>query len=286
MAQTVWGLPVILYLFLGGMGAGAYLTARWAERYPDSSAVVRVGRWLSGPLVAVGTVLLVFDLGAGKTHPWRILWLYTDLHSVMTWGTWLLTMFVPVALVHAFAPAQWTERQRWLHVVGVTLAIGVALYTGVLLAVLKAIPLWNNGLLPVLFVISAVSTGVAATVLPAVLIDPRVLRTAEGFRSIHLAVVVSELLVLTLFLFFTAEGSAAGRLSYDMLTTGSLAAAFWIGIVLVGLVLPLLLMALGAGFRSFTLQRNAVVIEALAVLVGGFFLRYVIVHAGIPQVLF
>ena len=45
---------------------------------------------------------------------------------------------------------------------GIPISIGVGIYTGVLLGVLTARPFWNNPMLPMLFLISAMMTGSAS----------------------------------------------------------------------------------------------------------------------------
>ena len=48
---------------------------------------------------------------------------------------------------------------------GVVFGVAVAMYTGALLGVCKTFPLWNNALLPILFLVSAMSTGAASVLL-------------------------------------------------------------------------------------------------------------------------
>ena len=57
------------------------------------------------------------------------------------------------------------------HVIGIVAAFAVAAYTGFLLGVVKAYPLWNNAILPILFVVSALSAGLAATSLVGLIVD-------------------------------------------------------------------------------------------------------------------
>ncbi|MGQ9666703.1 MAG: NrfD/PsrC family molybdoenzyme membrane anchor subunit, partial [Anaerolineae bacterium] len=80
MGQTHWGWLVAIYLFLGGMGAGSLLTAAIVEltgdRYKHAFCpTTLIGASVSGPLVIIGSLLLIFDLGAGKMEPWRILYM-------------------------------------------------------------------------------------------------------------------------------------------------------------------------------------------------------------------
>lgn len=103
--QTEWGWLVAIYLFLGGLGAGAFLVAAVFELSGkrdefEFCPITLVGAILPGPLVAIGTILLIFDLGAGLREPLRILHMYSNPNSVMTWGIWILTAFIPLALAY------------------------------------------------------------------------------------------------------------------------------------------------------------------------------------------
>src|SRR5512139_1463614 len=227
MPQLSWGWPVVLYLFLGGLGAGAFLTAgvmeltRWRYRR-DVCPTALTGGVIAGPAVAIGSVLLIFDLGAGKAEPWRIFYLFTNFHSVMTWGIWILCLFIPVALFYGLLelievvpflkglvmsriPGLLTNirrYRRWTAIVGSVLAVGVAIYTGVLIsAVGPAVPFWSQPLLPflpipimpLLFLISAISTGQAlAFDLAATIVDPKIQHQMRGMDLAHIVLILAE----------------------------------------------------------------------------------------------
>ena len=66
--ELTWGVPVILYLFLAGVGAGAltasasmFLRGGPTGRYFN---IARYGAFLAAPLVIIGTGMLVFELGS------------------------------------------------------------------------------------------------------------------------------------------------------------------------------------------------------------------------------
>lgn len=77
---------------------------------------------------------------------------------------------------------------------------------------------------------------------------------------------------------------AAGAESVAMLTTGSLAPAFWIGVVGIGLVLPLAIDVVKA--RSAHPSDTGEAIGQTGVVIGGFMLRFVVVSAGVMMILF
>jgi formate-dependent nitrite reductase membrane component NrfD len=86
-------------------------------------------------------------------------------------GTWLLTAFSLVSLPYAFlsfslaliiwSPEDVARMRRRLAFAGLPLGIGVGIYTGVLLGVLVARPLWHTPLLAQLFLVSALSSAAA-----------------------------------------------------------------------------------------------------------------------------
>ncbi|MDR1264862.1 MAG: polysulfide reductase NrfD [Propionibacteriaceae bacterium] len=284
--QTTWGSLVVIYLFIAGVGAGAYLTAWWAERRGLSDRVAVVGRRLAGPLVALGALLLVFDLGAGLTHPWRIVWLYTHPTSMMSLGIWILSVFMVLAVIDGYASlvkfrGRRLPRLRALGTVAAVTAVGVMVYTGLLLGVIGAVPFWNNPALPLLFLVSALSTGMAATLAGSVIVS----RRADGvaaFGGLHIGLVGTEALVLAVLLFFAATShQATTRSSFQAITQGGLAPVFWLGLVTLGLAVPLVYNLIGRRPAGAVLHAPVpVLLECAAVLIGGFLLRHLIVAAG------
>ena len=294
----VWGWQIAWYLFLGGLGAGATLTSLAASRAGSRfAAIERAGATLAGPAVAFGTLLLVFDLGMGRREPWRLVYLYLNWQSPMTWGTWILTLFIPIALLHALAVTgslapRWerfvgpvrrvcVRAQSVLKVAAGVLALSTAIYTGVLLSVPPSFPLLSSWLLPVLFLVSALSTGLSAAVVVGHIKArrERIELDLHPWSRIHIGLVVLELGVLLAWL---AVGSAspAGSTSVQMLVSGTLAPVFWVVVVIAGLVGPVLAFVVESAKRGQS-PRLALAGEA-GVLAGGLALRYLVLLAAIP----
>lgn len=64
--EPVWGAPIAWYLFLAGLGAGAYITSaflRW--RHPEAHGMRRAGHVIAPIVVAIGLMLLMVDAEAG-----------------------------------------------------------------------------------------------------------------------------------------------------------------------------------------------------------------------------
>ncbi|MEP7369551.1 MAG: NrfD/PsrC family molybdoenzyme membrane anchor subunit [Dermatophilaceae bacterium] len=294
----VWGWQIAWYLFLGGLGAGATLTSLVASRAGSRfAAIERAGATLAGPVVAFGTALLVVDLGMGLREPWRLVYLYTNWQSPMTWGTWILTLFIPIALLHALAVTgpmspRWerlvspvrrvsTRAASVLKVIAGVLALSTAVYTGFLLSVPPSFPLLNSLMLPVLFTVSALSTGLSAAVLGGYVLARRegVVLDLQQWSRVHIGLLVVEFAALLAWL-GVGSASVAGNASVQQLISGDLAPVFWVGLVLAGLVGPILAFVIETALRGSG-HRLALAGEA-GVLAGGLALRYLVLLAAVP----
>ena len=173
MYEPIWSGIIACYLFLGGLGGGAFATSAFlAWRHPEAVNMRKIGHVVAPVAVIIGLLLLMFDATAGLHNPLRFALLLTNFGSVMTWGVVILAAFTVVALVALVLDLLKRKVPMWLEIAGAVLGICVAIYTGCLLGVCKTFPLWNNALLPVLFLVSAVSTGMASVLLGGVFRHP------------------------------------------------------------------------------------------------------------------
>lgn len=325
MQELNWGLPVIGYLFLAGVGAGAYtvsasvlLRGGGGGFSGDHFNIARYGALLAPiPLIA-GTGMIIFELGTfqaaiaqgdiGLFFQWINLFLTINL-SPMSIGSWILAVCIIASLVYAYtflakesAPGDDKKGLRQgLAWVGVPLGISVALYTGVLLGAMPARPFWNSPVLALLFLISSLSTGVAGILLLRTLFgkhrevvgeetpsgDSRSPNRATYLlASSDVLLIGFEILTILLFIMFAqlTIGNPAQAVSV-ILPGGDLAALFWVGVVVVGLFLPVLIelryvIPTLLYHRPYAMPRGIEVVVCAVILLGGFMLRYVVVVAG------
>jgi len=290
MQESAWGWLIISYLFLAGAGSGAFLAAAACELLaPDwSKALARAGSLAAGPLVAIGTICLVFDLEAGLWQPWRQIYLVSNLSSMITWGVLILSAFIPVALLYAAAENEITFVGRAakkympaLAAVGSFLAVATAGYTGVLIAVVNGVPFWNTPAMPVLFMASAMSTGLAVAMIGAAIIDINTIRTLSNFALGHVIFLAVEATVLMLLIFMSLTRSTEAAASANMLISGALSPYFWGLVVVLGILIPFIL-SIVEYYEYGEMPKYLVVAADLLVLVGGMSLRAVIIFSGTP----
>ena len=283
----VWGPMIAWYLFLAGASAGAFLTSAFVEvKYPESVKMRVAGRIIAPIFLGIGLVMLMLDAEAGLHNPLRFFWLIANPGSVMTLGVSFICVFMPVALVSALLEVLKKPVPKWLTWIGIVFAFAVAAYTGFLLGVVKAFPLWNNAVLPILFVVSALSAGLAATSLVGLLVDRERFEQMWLIKKSHVILSAVEMVVLATMLIIVSAGSFEGAASVYSLVAGQYAPAFWGGIVLLGLVAPFLIegypVFIAKRVETSTTSMVVSVIGEAGVLVGGFMLRLLVILAALP----
>jgi formate-dependent nitrite reductase membrane component NrfD len=139
-------------------------------------------------------------------------------------------------------------------------------------------------MLPVLFLVSAISTGLGLTVdLSATLTLPAVMRRFHYMPIIHLVLIGLEgVLIGVLLLVALNQGGEAAQ-SATYILSGPLSVAFWVGVALPGLFYPFVVhaYAIGAGRHSIASGLGS----GAGLIIAGMFLRYIIVASGVPAAL-
>jgi protein NrfD len=286
----VWGWEIPVYLFLGGLVAGMMIIAGYffiTGRDENHRCICYQVPFIGLALLSLGMLALFLDL-EHKFYVWR---LYTtfEIKSPMSWGAWILMLVYPALLVNFLlhVPAflserlpflrDWSKRasshsrlKRTLGKINLVLGIMLGIYTGILLSSLGARPLWNSAILGILFLVSGLSTASA-------LVHMIAKERAESellARADNLFLTI-ELLVILLFFIGLLSSTEAQIQSAQLLLIGPFAAAFWVFVVIMGLILPLLIQNLSVAHR---IKHTAV--APLMVIAGGLILRFVLVQAG------
>lgn len=288
MYEPIWSGIIACYLFLGGLGGGAFATSAFlAWRHPEAVNMRKIGHFIAPVVVIIGLFLLMFDATAGLHNPLRFALLLSNFGSVMTWGVVILAAFTVVALVALVLDILKRKVPMWLEIAGAVLGICVAIYTGCLLGVCKTFPLWNNALLPILFLVSAMSAGAASVLLVAVVKHADEFNRVGVLKKFHFCLPIIELMLVASLLFITSFNSPAGFESVMNLVVGEYALPFWLGLVVIGLIMPTALETWLLFFtaKEFEESRKAhwiSFVSDVGVLVGGFLLRLLIVAAAVP----
>ncbi len=283
-AQSKWSWLVAAYLFLAGLGAGAYVTGVVASYLGDGwIGISKIGVCLGFPCVLVGCMFLLADLGAPLNF-WR-----AAMRPNTSWiarGTIIITIFMVLAFIHvAFwlwpfqGLAEAVGARQFIGILGVIFAFGTMIYTGILLAASRPIAFWSTSMLPLLFLVSALSTGIMAVILLASFAGTTHAGPIHSLARFDSLVIILEMFVLGFFLQGTHRVPEA-RASANLVLSGAVAPLFWWGVAVLGLIVPLLLDLLGARLEGGGAITVAFVASLCGIL-GGLFLRQVVLSGGI-----
>ena len=272
----IWGLKVVGYLFLAGLGSGAFGAAAGLDLHTNGQSrdLTNIGAWIGLLGVGLGALLLLWDLGM----PHRFFRLVGNKSSLISAGTVILTVLLVLAsitiIVAVFSPGISPTVYRALMVLAAGFGLATSIYVGFLLAVVKCRPFWNTPLLPLLFVVSSFSTGVSAlSSVASTASGLRVPAAAADILSSGEVLLLGLELVMVAFYVATMENALPqARIAVRRWVRGDLAAVFWLGIVVGGLMLPLVLMVAGVLVPP--------PLVAILILAGGFSLRYGVLSAG------
>jgi formate-dependent nitrite reductase membrane component NrfD len=286
----VWGWEIPVYLFLGGLVAGMMVIAGWflfADRHRRADSVLSLLPGLGLVMLTLGMGALFLDL-EHKPYVWR---LYTTFEpaSPMSWGAWILLAVYPVLLGTMFLRVPEFLRERFpalaalsdglrsraalvrgLGAASMVLGALLGIYTGVLLSALGARPLWNSALLGPLFLASGLSSAAALVHMVA-----RDRAESEFLARADNRFLQAEIVLLALFLIGLMSATQVHMRAAGLVLGGPFTAGFWVGVVGIGIAMPLFIQSLAVGHRI-----RHTPVAPLLVLAGGLLLRFVIVYAG------
>jgi len=281
---------IILYFFVGGVSGGALLVSSLLRLFgaPEDRAFIRLGVYLSFIGMVVSAILLILDLGVPLRF-WHMLiqnntgapmFKWWSPMSVGAWGLLVFGFFSGLATLRVLRDDRrlsWSTLE-FLHrapisnfsaIGGILGGLFLAGYTGVLLSVSNR-PIWaDSSWIGLLFLLSGISTSVAALLLIARWQGLIVASTEERLQRFDRIALTLELVVLVIF----------------VVSLGSVARAFFnasgvlllLGVVGVGILMPLRME------RGSASPRENVATVSILVLFGGLALR-VVVLLGSEQV--
>lgn len=302
----VWDWRIVIYLFLGGLSAGMLVMCSIANLRIPKGPVDELAQCVRAPIIAfivlaIGSQFIILDLA----KPQSLIWGYLTFQplSLMSWGTWGVPAVLLANALYILAVIPKADRpklrlpilislseklanyMRPIAKLNFALGIFLGIYTGVLLSSFAAIPLWNNATLPILFLVSSLSSGAAMIVIIAKKNEIKFL-----FTKIDVWLIVAELVVILLFFYalYTSTAPYKNAIApFFSLTDEHF--IFTIALIGIFLLLPLALRIKLGELKEFAngihgeftkSQLFRMNFAAVLVLLGTLILRAAIVYAG------
>jgi formate-dependent nitrite reductase membrane component NrfD len=280
------GVMIAIAFFLGGISGGLYLVSIFFE-----SMLGMFIAWLAALLMGL------VDM-AHLSKPmrfWRML--LKPRTSWISRGFIAIWLFIGCAVIQ-LALSFWlpgTAAETVFKVLAGIMAFGVAIYSGFVVSFVGGIKLWNSAIVPILFVIAGLTGGLA--ILLAILMatyasgDDLIRITYNAVMMLGMLVIYA--IAVAVYLWVSTYESDVARDSVMRMLRGNIAPVFWIGVALLGIIIPVVLLIVAAvalqasapiliTTAATTLRPLVPVLIAAIVctIVGGVALRYVILKAG------
>jgi tetrathionate reductase subunit C len=281
--QEAFGIFIAVYFYLTGLSAGSFILSTLAYGFgmDQFKPLGRIGVVLATTLLIIAPLFLLLHIGVPH-RAWH-LFVYLNFESPITWGSFLLVLYPINCIIYGyFMFKDKMKLTRIFGLIGIPLAISVHGYTGFILAFGKARALWNTALMPLLFLVSAIVSGIALMIL--------VLYIKERFFSkgkkldegllFNLGKMLAWMIVFDLFLVgsdlvvLSISHSDAQKAAH-LLLGGSFSPLFLVGENLLGKIIPFFLLVIPK-FRKIPW----ILLASLLVVIGIFFMRYIVVVGG------
>ncbi len=276
--EIVWGTPHVFAIFLIVAASGVLNIASMASVFGQAhyKPWSRLSGVLSIAMLAGGLMVLMLDLG----RPERMVVAAThyNLTSVFAWNVLLYSGMFAAVLVYL-----WMQLEKRMNRYAPSAGVAVLIWrfvltsgTGMIFAFLVARQAYASAVLPPLFIVMSLAWGMAVFVLVRAAVggpaDAELLRRMRNLLGLLIALVLYFMVVYHLTNLYFAKQIGFER--FILLDGGVYPWLFWIGYVLVGSVVPMVLVS-----RSSATARTLRV-AALLTLVGAFAALYVFIIGG------
>lgn len=286
LASVPWDIRVSIDLYLGGIGIGLLIISILLsyinqERYMK---ITKLSAYAAPILVGIGLLALVTELGKSFRMP--ITLIYPNFQSVTSWGSYIQTFFMAVAILYA-AMIYFKKMEGTLFhavkIITLILAIAVGGYHGLLLTSI-GLPLWGDGALTILFFISSIVGGAALlmAIRSFVLKDNQNEDKNFGmYMNISFFILISTQIFVTFMWVISVNRAGRDTLESYQMMMDEYGILWWIGAILIGLAIPFILslVQLVKNTKQIMPQGMSLII-ALSVVVGSFAMKHIIIEAG------
>jgi molybdopterin-containing oxidoreductase family membrane subunit len=282
--QIVWGTPHVFAIFLIVAASGALNVASIGSVFGKTiyKPLGRLSGLLAIAMLAGGLAVLVLDLG----RPDRLIVAMThyNFKSIFAWNIFLYVGFMVIVAAYL-----WLQMERRMNRFAKTAGMVAFLWrlilttgTGSIFGFLVAREAYDSAIMAPLFIAMSFSFGLAAYILVLLAayrgtereISDKLVNRLGRLLGVFVALVLYFTAIQHLANLYAAEHIGIER--FILLDGGIYTGLFWIGQVLVGGVIPMILVFRPAKAGTRVTNRGVLIASTLVIL-GGFAQVYVIV---------
>ena len=281
--QVVWGLPHVFAIFLIVSASGILNVASMGSVFgqPVYKARAPLSGLLAIAMLAAGLSVLMLDLG----RPDRVVLAATtyNVTSVFAWNVLLYSGLFATVLMYL-----WTLLDRtmgkWTKPAGILVFVWRFILTsgtGLIFAFLVARQAYGSALLPPMFIVMSFAWGMSVFLLvqSGVLwwhhlpLEPAILKRMKNLLALFVLAVLYLVAIYHMTNLYFSRQAAFER--FILLDGGTATLSFWLGYVLLGTLLPIVLLLTPLSARVCN-----VLMASFFVLIGAFSFLYTFIVGG------
>lgn len=279
---VTWGLWVGVYIYFIGLSAGSFLVSSlvYVFNVKRFEPIGRTALFTAAVTLMMALLVTLADIGHME-RAWHV-YVYPNFRSPMAWMLFLYTAYFVLILVELWlvmrrdlvvgaraggfrghfhkilslgskadsdeSAARDRRIIRVLATIGVPVAILFHGGVGALFGVVAARPGWNSGLFPIMFLLSALTSGGALLLFVAAVFQDgwhRNRDTIVALGRLVLALLVADVILQASEMLVAAYGSVPGHLEpLKLIVSGPYWWVFWFWQIGVGTIVPILLLSM------------------------------------------
>lgn len=270
---VLWGWEVSAYVWTKAISAGVFIMVNFLLTPTEVPILLKMaGNGLALFFLGLTGVLLIKDLGRPERFIYTLL--RPQWRSWLTRGSYIITAYG--AVLTAWWAAVFLKQFHWLGLIewlGLVPALMTAVYTAFLFAQAKGRDFWQSPMLSIHMVLHSLIAGGAALLISDIYFEWNTAWMAPT-KALTAFFTILNLIATTIELSTTHATNDAATVA-KMITRGRFSRHFWLGTILMGHVLPLLLFIFG--------PEIAAVPAAVLILIGLYIGEHVWVKA--PQLI-
>jgi len=283
--QTTTAFLISYYFYLTGLSAGSFMisTLSYGFGFEKFKPAGKIGVVAAVLLLLLAPQFLLMQVAWPIKSVWNH-FVYLNPISAMTYGAFLLMLYPLNSIIYGIfmfkGNKKWT---KFFGTIGIPLALAVHGYTGWILALGVARDYWNTGLMPIVFLFSAMVSGISMMILLIMIRDRFFTESHEiNYDLIHtLAKILGWLLVVDLFLVFCdysvlLYSKLEGQEVAHFMLFGRMFFGFVILENLIGKVIPLIIVMV----PKFRENNYLLILAAIMNMIGILAMRIVTVYGG------
>jgi formate-dependent nitrite reductase membrane component NrfD len=281
--QTEWierrGILVWTAEVFTSLGAGLYLVSLFFSNWWGMAIAWFIIMFLKIPLhlIYFGKPWRFWRTIIPFTSTWKTSWFTRGINFNIYFGTIVFfQLIVGYVSIYVYPGTVWGTWDMALRVPGGVFAFLVGIYSGFIMSYCKSVPFWNTAMVPLILIFAGVADGFAL-MLALGLADASVSISAVelGIRII----LTANIIMIAAYIWNATYQSKTARYSAMLLLKGRLSIPFWLGVVVLGMVIPLAISV--SSIFTYESSKGLLITAIVFHTIGTVALKYILLKAGV-----